>query len=98
MKESKYEEAQVSLRNFSPSTALQSLIGERFSMNNQVVVLEDSATEIKLVVTEKSLHWFTDLWKVLPKEKKVTIVMGDAVEIERAFMRGGDPYGDNNYR
>lgn len=98
MKDSQNDKQHISLRNFSPSPSLQSLIGERFSMNNRVVVLEDNATEIKLVVTEKSLHWFTDLWKVLPKEKKVTIVMGSDIEIERAFMRGCDPYGQNNYK
>ena len=60
--------------------------------------MEDSSTEIKVVVTEKSLHWLTDLWKVLPKEKKITIVMEDSIEVERIFMRGYDPYGETNYR
>ena len=98
MEESDKEMAGASLRNFSLSPSLQSLIGERFSMNNRIVVVEDSSTEIKVVVTEKSLHWLADLWKVLPKEKKLTIVMGDAIEVEKVFIRGYDPYGETNYR
>ena len=67
-------------------------------MNNRIVVMEDSSTEIKVVVTEKSLHWLEDLWKVLPKGKKLTIVMGDAIEVEKIFIRDCDPYGETNYR
>jgi len=98
MEESDKEMAGASLRNFSLSPSLQNLIGERFSRNNRIVVVEDSSTEIKVVVTEKSLHWLTDLWKVLPKEKKITIVMGDAIEVEKIFIRDCDPYGENNYK
>ena len=98
MEESKREMADVSLRNFALSPSLQSLIGERFSLNNRIVVVEDSSTEIKVVVTEKSLHWLTDLWKILPKEKKITIVMGDAIEIEKVFIRDYDHYGEPKYR
>jgi hypothetical protein len=98
MEESKKEKTDVSLRHFALSPSLQSLIGERFSMNNRIVVVEDSSTEIKVVVTEKSLHWLADLWKVLPKEKKLTIVMGDAIEVEKVFIRGYDPYGETKYR
>jgi hypothetical protein len=98
MKDPECGKENVSLRHFTLSPSLQSLIGERFSMNNRIVVVEDSSTEIKVVVTEKSLHWLTDLWKVLPKEKKITIVMGDAIEIEKVFIRDNDPYGENNCR
>jgi hypothetical protein len=82
----------ISLRKFALSPSLQSLIGERFSMNNRIIVLEDSSTEIKLVVTEKSLHWLSDLWKVLPKEKKITIIMEDEIKVEKVFIRSYDPY------
>jgi DNA-binding transcriptional regulator WhiA len=98
MGESKKEMTDVSLRNFALSPSLQSLIGEKFSMNNRIVVVEDTSTEIKVVVTEKSLHWLADLWKVLPKEKKLTIVMGDEIEVEKVFIRGYNPYGETNYR
>jgi hypothetical protein len=98
MKDPECDKETVSLRHFALSPSLQSLIGERFSMNNRIVVVEDCSTEIKVVVTEKSLHWLADLWKVLPKEKKLTIVMGDAIEVEKVFIRGYDPYGETNYR
>lgn len=98
MEESKKEMTDVSLRNFALSPSLQSVIGERFSMNNRIVVVEDTSTEIKVVVTEKSLHWLADLWKVLPKEKKLTIVMGDEIEVEKVFIRGYNPYDETNYR
>ncbi len=96
MNDLKNEKEPISLRQFALSQSLQSVIGERFSFNNRIVVTEDSSTEIKVVVTEKSLHWLTDLWKILPKEKKITIVMGDAIEVERVFQRGYDPCGDAN--
>ena len=98
MKDPECDKETVSLRHFTLSPSLQSLIGERFSMNNRIVVMEDSSTEIKVVVTEKSLHWLTDLWKILPKEKKITIVMGDAIEVEKVFIRDYDPFGETNYR
>jgi len=98
MKDPEFEKEPISLRQFALSPSLQSLIGERFSMNNRIVVVEDTSTEIKVVVTEKSLHWLTDLWKVLPKEKKITIIMGDEIEVEKVFIRGYDPYSETNYR
>lgn len=58
----------------------------------QIVAVKYSSTEIKVVVTEKSLHWLSNLCKILSKGMKITIVMGDAIEIERVFTRGYDLY------
>jgi len=98
MSDLKEERETISLRKFELSPSLQSVIGERFSLNNRIVVVEDNATEIKVVVTEKSLHWLADLWKVLPKEKKITVVMGDEIEVEKVFIRSYDPHGATYYR
>ncbi len=77
----------ISLKDFHLSPELQSAIGEKFSIKNRIVVLEDSPTEVKVVLTEKNFHWLPDLWKMVPRGKKVTHFNGDIVDVERVFMR-----------
>ncbi len=63
------------------------LIGERYFNNHNLIVLENSADEIKIVLAKENLDCIDELRKVLPKEKKINAILLEKEEILR-FIAG----------
>jgi len=61
----------ISLSGFFPSSNLQRVIGDAFAQKHQIVVLENGATKIKLVLSEASTFLMDELRRTFPPGKRV---------------------------
>ena len=77
----------VSLEKFLPSPALQKAVGEKYAEKNKIVVLEDSATTIKVALAEPTLFIMEELQKLLPVGKKMEFYLASFYEIESCLKR-----------
>jgi hypothetical protein len=87
---------EISLRGVSIYPHLQGIIGEKYCSANRIVVLEDTPTEIKVAVSEQFLPCIDEIRKVLPRQKRIDLYLGDQLEIEWVFARGYDLYDLNH--
>jgi hypothetical protein len=87
---------EISLQGVAIQAHLQGIIGEKYCSANRVVVLEDTPSEIKLAVPEQSLPCIDEIRKVLPRQKRIDLYLGDQMEIEWVFVRGYDLYDLNH--
>jgi hypothetical protein len=87
---------EISLQSVAIYPHLQGIIGEKYCSANRIVVLEDTPFEIKLAVPEKSLPCIDEVRKVLPRQKRIDLNLGDQMEIEWIFARGYDLYDLNH--
>ena len=88
---------EISLRGVVLHSRLQGIIGEKYCLANRIVVLDDTPCEIKVVVPEQSLTCIDEIRKVLPRQKKIDIYLGDQLEIEWVFVRGYDMHDLNHF-
>jgi hypothetical protein len=87
---------EISLRSVVLSSHLQRVIGEKYCSANRIVVLGDTPSEIKVAVPEHSLTCIDEIRKVLPRQKRIDLYIGDQLEIEWVFVRGYDLYDLNH--
>ena len=87
---------EIPLRGFAIRPLLQGILGEKYCSANRIVVLEDTPSAIKVAVPEHSLPCIDEIRKVLPREKKIDLYLGDQMEIEWVFVRGYDLYDLNH--
>ena len=87
---------EIPLRDFAIRPLLQGILGEKYCSANRIVVLDDSPSAIKVAVPEHSLPCIDEIRKVLPREKKIDLYLGDQMEIEWVFVRGYDLYDLNH--
>jgi hypothetical protein len=87
---------EMSLRGVAIHPRLQGIIGEKYCSANRIVVLEDTPAEIKVVVSEHSLPCIDEIRKILPRQKRINLFLGDQIEIEWVFVRGYDLYDLNH--
>lgn len=87
---------EIPLRGFAIRPLLQGILGEKYCSANRIVVLEDSPSEIKVAVPERSLACIDEIRKVLPRQKRIDLYLGDQMEIEWVFVRGYDLYDLNH--
>jgi hypothetical protein len=73
-------------------------IGEKYFKNNDLIVLENTVEEIKIVLAKEKLHCIDELRKVLPKEKKINAILVEREEILRFITGSYDVYDMNNRR
>jgi hypothetical protein len=78
------------------SSDMEALIGERYCMNHNLIVLENSADEIKIVLAKENLFCIDELRKVLPKEKRINAMLVEKEEILRFFAGVYDLFGMNH--
>jgi hypothetical protein len=81
---------EISLRDVVLSSRLQGVIGEKYCATHRIIVLGDTPSEIKVAVPEHSLTCIDEIRKVLPRQKRIDLYLGNQVEIEWVFVRGGD--------
>ena len=88
---------EISLLGVSLYPNLQGIIGEKYCSANRIVVLADTPAEIKVAVPEHSLGCIDEIRKVLPRQKRIDLYVGDQLEIEWVFARGYDLYDLNHF-
>ena len=89
---------EISLRGVALYPHLQGIIGEKYCSANRIVVLADTATEIKVAVPEHSLSCMDEIRKALPRQKRIDLYLGDQMEIEWVFSRGYNRDDPNHSR
>lgn len=82
----------VSLKNFSPSPALQRVIGERYAEKHMIVVLKNTAETIKLALAEPTFFIMEELRKGLPKGKRIEFCLAPLHEIQDYFRNKSAPF------
>ena len=87
---------EIPLRDFAIRPLLQGILGEKYCSANRIVVLDDSPSVIKVAVPEHSLPCIDEIRKVLPRQKRIDLYLGDQMEIEWVFVRGYDLYDLNH--
>jgi len=75
---------------------LQGVIGEKYCTANRIIVLEDTPSEIRVALPQRSLPCVDELRKVLPRSKSIRPCLADEIDIEWVFMRGYDLYALNH--
>jgi len=73
-------------------------IGEKYCDRHNLIVLENSEDEIKIILSKDNLFCIDELRKVLPKEKRINAMLVDKEEIVRLFTRIYDLFGANYSR
>jgi hypothetical protein len=69
------------------SSDMENVIGEKYCDKHNLIVLENSADEIKIVLAKENLFCIDELRKVLPKEKRINAMLVEKEEILRIFTR-----------
>jgi hypothetical protein len=87
---------EISLRGISIHPRLQGIIGEKYCSANRIVVLKDTPSEIKVAVPEQFISCIDEIRKVLPRQKRIDLNLGDPIEIEWVFARGYNLYDLNH--
>jgi len=91
-----YLAEKIPVASMSMLTGMQEVIGEKYCNNHNLIVLENSDNEIKIVLAKENLFCIDELTKVLPKEKRINAMLVDKEEILRLFTRIYDLFGMNH--
>ena len=88
----------LSMKDYQPNPQLQKVIGERYAMERKIIVLENSAKTIKLVLAEPSTQVIEELQKAIPPGKSVEYYLASYGEIDDGLRRVADPFSFTQYR
>jgi hypothetical protein len=88
----------LSMKDYHPSPQLQKVIGERYAMERKIIVLENSAKTIKLVLAEPSTQIMEELQKAVPTGKMMEYYLASYSEINESLRRVADPFSFTQYR
>ena len=72
------------------------VFGEKYCNKHNLIVLENSAEEIKILLAKENLFCIDELRKVVPKEKRINAMLVEKEEILRLFTRIYDLFGMNH--
>jgi hypothetical protein len=86
----------IPLAQICVSSGMGDVIGEKYCNKHNLIVLENSADEIKIVLAKENLFCIDELIKVLPKEKRINAMLVEKEEILRLFTRIYDLFGMNH--
>lgn len=88
----------LSMKDYQPNPQLQKVIGERYAMERKIIVLENSAKTIKLVLAEPSTQIMEELQKAIPPGKTMEFYLASYGEIDEGLRRVADPFSFTQYR
>jgi hypothetical protein len=88
----------LSMKTSQPTVELQKVIGERYALEKKIIVLENSAKIIKLVMAEPSAQIMEELQKAIPAGKTMEFYLASYNEIEESFRKVADPFSFSQYR
>lgn len=77
----------VSLRDYLPSRSLQRLLGEKYTREHDIVVLENTATAIRLVLAEPTRYVMEKIHGLLPPGKTVELYLAGHSEIDSCLEK-----------
>ena len=81
----------LTLNDYEPSSLLQKIIGERYAMEHRILVLENSARVIKLVLAEPSIQIMEELWKAAPSHKMLELYLAYFTMIHDCLRKLEEP-------
>ena len=88
----------LSMKDYQPNPQLQKVIGERYAMERKIIVLENSAKTIKLVLADPSTQVIEELQKAIPPGKAMEFYLAGYGEIDESLRRVADPFSFTQYR
>lgn len=88
----------LSMKDYQPNPQLQKVIGERYAMERKIIVLENSAKTIKLVLADPSTQVIEELQKAIPPGKSMEFYLAGYGEIDESLRRVADPFSFTQYR
>ena len=88
----------LSMKDYQPNPQLQKVIGERYAMERKIIVLDNSAKTIKLVLAEPSTQIMEELQKAIPPGKVMEFYLAGYGEIDESLRRVADPFSFTQYR
>jgi len=81
----------ISLNGFSPSCNLQRVVGEAYAQKHQIMLLENSATKIRLALSEPSAFLMDELRRIFPPSKRVEFYLVYPHEMDYSLKGKIDP-------
>ncbi len=72
----------ISLARFTPTSALQKAVGEKYAQKHLIIVLENSAKLVKLALAEPTLYLMEELKKTFPPGKSIEFYLASASQIK----------------
>jgi hypothetical protein len=66
---------------------LQGILGEKYCSANRIIVLQDTPSEIRVAMPQRSLPCVDEIRKILPRSKSIAPCLAAAIDIEWVFMR-----------
>ena len=75
---------------------LQGVLGEKYCSTHRIIVLQDTPSEIRVAMPQRSLPCVDEIRKILPRSKSISPCFADEIDIEWVFMRGYDLYDLNH--
>ena len=88
----------LTMKDYQPNPQLQKVIGERYAMERKIIVLENSAKTIKLVLAEPSTQIMEELQKAVPPGKAMEYYLASYSEIDESLRKVADPFSFTQYR
>jgi len=88
----------ISLNGCFPSSKLQRAVGEAYARKHQVVVLENSATKIRLALSEPNAFLMDELRRTFPSGKRVEFYLAHSFEMDYCLRQKSDPFAVSHYR
>jgi hypothetical protein len=77
----------IPLAQICLSSGMGDVIGEKYCNKHNLIVLENSSDEIKILLAEENLFCIDELMKVLPKKKRIHAMLIEKEEILKFFTR-----------
>ena len=81
----------ISLNGFYPSCNLQKVVGEAYAQKHQIMVLENSATKIRLALSEPSAFLMDELRRIFPSRKRVEFYLAYHHAMDYCLKGKSDP-------
>jgi len=72
----------ISLKEFVPSQALQSLLGENYAFMKKIIVLQNEDEKIKLALSEPTIVLMQEIQKFGPEGKRIEFYLAKSAEID----------------
>lgn len=87
----------ISLKEHSLSLSLQKVLGQKFTLKNKIIVLEDTPEKMKIVLSEPSRLFLDELQSYKPSRKLMEFYLAVPSDFEDALKRiyAEDDYAEN---